>query len=193
LTLKLVLASVALVATSATALADVTLTFDVSASDFTPTAGPGSDAPTDPVDIILTLTFDPSTSIGPTTSGLVVHTFTLNYPVAYAYNPTSLAVASQPSVQPSGVGCALAPSSWCLIMSDPAGTNPDTTQFQQTTADGSLWSAQNISTEVTPGASVLEPATWALLMVGLAALGFHARARLGPALQSSAAMRIQRF
>jgi hypothetical protein len=180
LKLRLLLASAALIGMSGVALADMTRIFDVSASDFTLTAGPGSDAPIDPAVIDFTLTFDRSVTVGPTTAGLKVDSFNLPFAVAFAYSGSAetLVVAAQPSLQPSGVGCALSGSgSFCLFMSDPGGPAPNTTQFQQTTADGSLWSAQIRSTHFGVGASVPEPASWTLFLTGFAALGVRLCAR----------------
>jgi hypothetical protein len=178
--LALLAAIAALMGTVAARAAEVTRTFDITASDFTLTAGPGTDTPVDPVDIDFTLTFDPSVSVGPTTTGLKILSFNLPYTVSYAYSDETLVVALVPSLQPSGVSCALSGSgSFCLFMSDPAGdpAPPVTTQFNQVTADASLWQAQNLTTTFSPTLSVPEPSSWALLMMGFAALGFRLRAR----------------
>ncbi|HEX9168678.1 MAG TPA: PEPxxWA-CTERM sorting domain-containing protein, partial [Roseiarcus sp.] len=114
-------------------------------------------------------------------TGLTVLSFNLPYTVFYAYSDETLVVALQPSLQPSGVSCALSGSgSFCLFMSNPDGVSapPETTQFNQVTGgDGSLWQAQSLETTVTPALSVPEPASWVLLIAGFAAVGFHLRAR----------------
>ena len=156
---------------------DITRTFDITASDFTLTSGSGTDTPVDPVDIDFTLTFDPSVSVGPTMTGLTLLSFNLPYAVSYAYSDETLVVALEPSLQPSGVGCALTGSgSFCLFMSDPGGDlpPPDTTQFNQVTPDGNLWQAQNITTTFTVGLAVPEPSTWALTLIGFGGVGWLA-------------------
>ena len=140
-------------------------------------SGPGSDTPTDPVEINFTLTFDPSVSIEPTTTGLTVNTFNLPDPVSYAYVASdvepALVLGSKPGISPPRTDCVVGGGvSWCMNMSDPAGVPgaPSVTLFQQGTADFSIWGTNNVKINVVVGSAVPEPAAWALLLVGFAAL-----------------------
>ncbi len=176
--LKLLLAAAALIGTIVGARAAViTRTFDVTASGFGLLDGPGSDTPTDPVEINFTLTFDPSVSIEPTTTGLTVNTFNLPDPVSYAYVASdvepALVLGSKPGISPPSTDCVLGGGvSWCMNMSDPAGVPgaPNVTLFQRGTADGSIWGTNNITINVVVGSAGPEPAAWALLLLGFAAV-----------------------
>ena len=59
-------------------------TFDVEASGFTLASGSSDPAPVDPVTLNFTLTWDPSTVIAPTDSGLTVNSFSLPYSSVFA-------------------------------------------------------------------------------------------------------------
>lgn len=94
---KLLMASAAFVAMSAGAQADITRTFDITASGFTDlVSGPGGVAPIDPVTLDFTLTWDPTATFDATTTGLTINSFTLPYFSAVAGNPGFLVIATIP-------------------------------------------------------------------------------------------------
>lgn len=170
--LKLLAVCAAILGTIAAGQAAViTRTFDVKASDFTLFDGPGSVAPVDPVEFKFTLTFDPSTTIWPTTTGLTILTLNLSHDIEYAYvasaTEPALVIGTAPGISPPQTNCILDAGDWCMNMSDPAGVPaaPNVTLFQQVTAaDDSTWSAQRITTSVFVGSTAPEPASWVLLV-----------------------------
>jgi PEP-CTERM motif len=167
--LKLLMAGAALVAMSAGAWADITRTFDITASGFTDLVfGPGGVAPIDPVTLDFTLTWDPTAVFGATTTGLTINSLNLPYTSAIAGEPGSLTIATDPFSN----GCTNVENSYCAFISNPAGGTPDFFFFQQTVSDGSFWEATSVSgtaSAITP--RVPEPATWALMLIGFAGIG----------------------
>jgi len=170
--LRLLMASAALVAMTLGARADVTREFDITGSDFSLVFVGSGDTPIDPATLDVTVTWDPSASFGPTTSGVTVNSFNLPYTVA---------ASGVSSVERRG-GCYNLGSSFCIFVQFPASESRwAATFFEQSPADGSYWVAQNVTANASPGTP--EPSTWAMMLLGFAGVGFawYRRVRRGHA------------
>lgn len=167
------LALMALVGSVANA-ATITRTYDITASGFQYTFGPTGGTPVDPVTEDITVTFDPSVATGPTSAGLTITNFNLPYSSEFTYTPGGvLTVATDPI---SG-GFLDTPNTYGLFINDPL-TTVSSIFFAQTNAAGETWSVSNIENTAIP-----EPATWAMMLLGLFGLGaVLRRARVRPAL-----------
>jgi hypothetical protein len=178
--LRLLMASAALVAMTLGARADVTREFDITGSDFSLVFVGSGDTPIDPATLDVTVTWDPSASFGPTTSGVTVNSFNLPYTVAASGVSGFLVLASYPLSD--GGGCYNPGSSFCIFVQFPASESRwAATFFEQSPADGSYWVAQNVTANASPGTP--EPSTWAMMLLGFAGVGFawYRRVRRGHA------------
>ncbi|HEY1779191.1 MAG TPA: PEPxxWA-CTERM sorting domain-containing protein [Roseiarcus sp.] len=145
-------------------------TFDVEASGFTLASGPSDPAPTDPVTLNFTLTWDPSTVTAPTASGLTVNTFSLPYSSVFASDATGNVGLGRNLA--SATDCLVGGgNTYCLFMSDSTGANPTASFDQFTTSDG-FWVAGTVTVTASAIGTVPEPSTWALMLVGFGGIGW---------------------
>ena len=146
--------------------ADITLTYDITASDFG--GGVALPAPVDPVILDFSVTFDPSVVTGPTTVGLDVRSFNLPDSLEFTYAPGDvLTVATHPVFN----GCDSPALSLCAFI-DPFSTR-GALFVQQSTSDGSSYVAKSI----TFSTGVPEAATWSMMILGLGLAGAMLRRR----------------
>ena len=144
-------------------------TFDVEASGFTLASGSSDPAPVDPVTLNFTLTWDPSTVIAPTDSGLTVNSFSLPYSSVFASDAAGNIALGRNLANASDclVGGGL---TYCLFMSNSTGANP-AAAFDQFTASGE-WVAGAVTVTASAIGGVPEPSTWALMLIGFGGVGW---------------------
>ena len=165
-------AAIAVLGACAASSTVVTRAFDVKGSDFYLFYGDGSVAPTDPLEIKFTLTFDNSANQDTSTVGLNVTSFNLPYSTTWAYwkNDDMLSIASDAY---SG-GCSNPDDSYCIFIYNASTDFPWTNFVTEFTSSGGFWIANSAQVTSRPAP---EPASWALMLAGFGLVGGLMRTR----------------
>lgn len=152
-----------------------TQTYDVVATDFAVSTGNGSvPLPADPVHINFSVTFDDAVSFGNQLAGLTVHANNLPYAFSYGFETSSATLVLATSFIGNGPGCSSTANGFCLFIHNALSASPTITYFNVAPSSGS-WIA--LSTTVTAGPDVPEPASWALMISGFGLVGAAMRRR----------------
>jgi len=150
----------------------LTISYDVTASNFINFLDPGTGTPpVDPVIEDFTVSFDPSVSTGPTSVGLNISSFNLPYSSEFTYAPGPgdvLTVATYPGIDEF---TDLTDSYGVFVYSPLQSTSGG--YFVYTDSTGTLWYTND--TNITSTSAVPEPSTWAMILLGFAGLGFAGR------------------
>ncbi|MEM8918449.1 MAG: PEPxxWA-CTERM sorting domain-containing protein [Pseudomonadota bacterium] len=148
---------------NAASAAVVMKTLEVTSTDFFFVNGNGAEAPTDPLSIVFSVTFDNAADIESSTNGLNIISASVPYSAEYSYDSNSdlLVLATN-----SGVGsCLLPASSFCIFMSS-FSTAPVSIGALQATSVAGIWRSDNTTISAVP-----EPAAWAFMIFGFGAIG----------------------
>jgi len=164
--------AVALLGASAANSTIISRAFDVKGSDFYLFYGDGSVAPTDPLEIKFTLTFDNSADQDVSTAGLNITYFNLPYSTTWAYYKKDdlITIASNAY---SG-GCSNFDDSYCLFIYNASTDFPWTNFVSEFTKSRGFWLANSV--QVT-SQSIPEPASWAMMIGGFGLVGGALRSR----------------
>lgn len=169
---------VALLGLSAPAQATIiNRTFDVVASRFTQYFGSDPTAPTDPVFLNFTLSFDNSADISTTTSGLTINSFNLPYAAEFQYFTGSDGIALATTLVGPGA-CSSAAGKFCAFIHDATSASPTLIFFQNSLPTNNVWRANSFFltyTDAPGGPGVPEPKIWALMLIGFGGLGARLR------------------
>jgi hypothetical protein len=173
-------ATVALgIATQQADAAPQTRKFDLVSSDFSLMGGYSGIVPplNSTVHMSFVVTFDPATTPSAATAGLTIKNIDLPYsPFQYAYANNILAVGGWAQVQYGNASCGFAEQTFCTFIYDPFGAFPFDFWSIQTPADPSLGVYSSFSNRLTV-TSVPEPASWGMMIAGMAAAGGLMRRR----------------
>jgi hypothetical protein len=171
--LLLASAALALASASASNAAIISETFDLTGTDFTVYFGDGSVPPAvDPVYLNFSATFDNSASFDAQVAGFTVNSFNLPYALTMSYNVffDILTIATVGSAS----SCSHPAFSFCAFISN-VSTAPNLIFLEQSPSAGG-WIAQ--TRVLTVGApAVPEPASWAMMIGGMAVVGAAMRRR----------------
>ena len=164
--------AVALLGGSAANSTVISRAFDVKGADFYLLYGDGSVAPTDPLEIKFTLSFDNSADQDKSTVGLNVTYFNLPYNTTWAYYKSQdmLSIASDAN---SG-GCGNPNDSYCIFIYNASSSFPWTNFVSEYTSSGGFWIANSSQVTSQP---VPEPTSWAMMVGGFGLIGGAMRAR----------------
>lgn len=146
----------------------ITRTFDIEASNFAP-AG----APVDPVSLIFSATFDPTMDTAATISGLSVQSFNLPYSSEFEYNAADDILTIGTSVgsdTQTPEYYNVIPNSYGSFIGGASTANPFSFGLGYEVADGTYYSAAQYSVSSSASA-VPETATWAMMIIGIGAIG----------------------
>ena len=181
---KIVLGAVALALTFATCAnaGAVRRSFDITATDFTLVSGSEAAPPVDPVLLDFTLTWDPSVLTSGTTTGLDITSFNLPYSSEFSYSAENYLTVGT-SVGFNSYGDF--PDSYGVFIYDPFGASPIVYGLGYTDSTNSYWVSQDTTLVAGASGAVPEPATWAMMLIGFAGLGFASyrtsiQSRTGP-------------
>ncbi len=157
--------------------ATITKTYDITASNFVNSSGDSTVLPVSPVHLNFTISFDNSADIQQTTNGLTINSFNLPLGSNFAYwaggDTLTIATYSNPA------SCAVGTAAYCFFIEHVSSASPVINIFDQVTSSSGIWSSPVVFT-VSDGATVPEPATWALMIGGFAMVGAAARRRRQP-------------
>jgi hypothetical protein len=170
---KIVLGTVALAFSFATCANAglVRRSFDITATDFILEFGSETTPPVDPVTLDFTLTWDPAVLTSGTTTGLNVTSFNLPYSSEFSYSADNyLTVGTDVNFDSYSVFT----DSYGVFINDPFGASPIVYALGYADSTDSYWVSQQTSLSAGAIGAVPEPATWAMMLVGFAGLGFAA-------------------
>jgi hypothetical protein len=151
--------------------ATTTVTWDITASGFGLIFSPGNNAgapPFDPVTEEFSVTFDPTVTVNPTSTGLNIISFSLPYSSQFSWDPSSggdLVVATEAFIDGFGDD----PNTYGIFLSEPLAST-SSASFMYADSSGNLWEASDV-TAVAVAATPL-PAALPLFAGGLGLFGF---------------------
>lgn len=152
----------------------VTQSLYIEGSNFQLQNGDGSVSPIDPLFLDVDLTFDSSADITGSTAGLTVNSTNIPWGIEYSYQASSGILIF--ATNPTPASCTLGAGSFCIDFSDGAQPLPQLFSFYQSTSTLGLYSTLSYVwvTRDQP-ASVPEPASWIMMLVGFGAIAFTMR------------------
>jgi hypothetical protein len=163
--------------------ATITRTYHVEATDFFNLLGGSQSAPTDPVVLDFTVTFDPSSSVAASSAGLTVNALNVAGASEFAYNAPDdmITIGSEiyDSGQQSGEGFGNSGSDYGLFLGGATSATPFAEIFEYGDANDNFFASTSLSVTASPivTAAVPEPASWALTLAGFGAVGAAMRRR----------------
>lgn len=177
------LGALALGAATPASAALVNFTIDFTASGFAEYPGASTLPPYDPIHGNLTFSFENSSYISPTTSGVTINILTLpsNFRYLYTYDPQYDIISFSTTPFASGCDEYEEPNGFCSFIMN-ASTNPtmfDYFSYFETDENdnGRLFVTRNISSHIVSISGVPEPTSWVLLLTGIGAIGWAIRRR----------------
>jgi hypothetical protein len=166
----------AMVGASNASAAIVDFTLDFTASNFT------VGAPIDPVSGSIRFAFDNSANVDATTAGLTINSFSLpisSYLPNFSYWSSGDVISFGTNVVPGGCGGGGSVNNFCTMIVT-ASSNPSMGYFSYS-VEGvpGVYDSFAVTVRVVPTVtpSVPEPATWAMMIGGLALIGTTMRRR----------------
>jgi hypothetical protein len=153
-------------------------TFDLNASDFTLEQGGPALPPVDPLHLNFTIDFDNSVDHTNDTSGLTINSSTFIQPFVFGYSQSLDELTVSFLAGPNS--CTVGLNQACFGIGNVSSANPFlqvVAQFQAGIGNNfaGLYEAQTRSLTFSEGAAVPEPATWAMMLIGLGSVGFAMR------------------
>jgi len=119
------------------------------------------------------VTFDPSKSIGPTTSGLTINATNLPPNTEFAYDAAAdtLIIATKPT---TGV-CEVVAGGWCAFIGDGSQAFPFLDELSFWADNGGEWVPQHATLNIGLAGAVPEPSTWTLTLIGFGGMAWPLR------------------